>query len=65
MFICVHNFITEPNAYAPEIVSKFTNSRDIPLFRGKIREDETVVRLDPPLTARDNDSVGSASKCSF
>ena len=53
---------SEPNAYAPVIVSTYKNSRDIPLFKGKIREDETTVRLDPPLSAYDNDTVGSASK---
>lgn len=51
---------SEPNIYAPVIVSSETNSRDIPLFRGKIREDETTVRLEPALAAYDNDTVGSA-----
>lgn len=51
---------SEPNSYAPEIISSYKNSRDIPLFRGKIREDETVVRLEPQLAAHDNDTVGSA-----
>ena len=55
-------FISEPNAYAPEILSVYKNNRDIPLFRGKIREQETVVRLEPELSARDNDTVGSARK---
>ena len=53
---------TEPNAYKPEILSKFTNTRGLPLFQGKIREDETSVRLNPSLKARDNDTVGAASK---
>ena len=44
------------------IVSKYTNKRGIPLFRGEIHEDETTVTLDPPITAYDNDTVGSARK---
>ncbi|XP_052239377.1 calsyntenin-1-like [Dreissena polymorpha] len=51
---------SEPNAYAPEIISSVFNSRDIPLFQGTVREDETVVHLEPQLFARDNDTVGSA-----
>ncbi|XP_060573318.1 calsyntenin-1-like [Ruditapes philippinarum] len=51
---------SEPNAYAPEILSVYKNSRDIPLFRGKVREHETVVHLEPGLLARDNDTVGAS-----
>ncbi|XP_052820874.1 calsyntenin-1-like [Mya arenaria] len=51
---------SEPNAYAPEIISTLQNSRDIPLFRGSIQEDETTVHLEPQLFARDNDTVGAA-----
>lgn len=51
---------SEPNIYAPVIVSKYTNKRGIPLFRGEIHEDETTVTLDPQITAYDNDTVGSA-----
>ena len=54
--------ISEPNIYAPVIVSKYTNKRGIPLFRGDIHEDETTVKIDPPITAYDNDTVGSARK---
>ena len=56
------NIFSEPNIYAPVIVSKYTNKRGIPLFRGDIHVDETTVTIDPPITAYDNDTVGSASK---
>jgi hypothetical protein len=55
-------YFSEPNAYAPEILSVYKNSRDIPLFRGKVREHETVVHLEPGLLARDNDTVGASRK---
>ncbi|KAI3382557.1 hypothetical protein SNEBB_003707 [Seison nebaliae] len=62
---CAFNLIlseSEPNAYKPELIANgFPKS-----FGGVIREDEKVVQIEPPLQAKDRDTLGGASYiCGF
>ncbi|XP_076451662.1 calsyntenin-1-like [Babylonia areolata] len=58
--------MSEPNAHKPQIVAHLYNDYGRPEFHGIVREDETEVTLQHPLTATDNDDVGGASFiCAF
>ena len=64
-FISIHFmvsliFFSEPNQYAPKIISKIRHN-DKPAFHGELKENESVVSLKPPLAAIDRDEIGGAS----
>ncbi|XP_064611600.1 calsyntenin-1-like [Liolophura sinensis] len=52
--------ISEANRFDPRIISKNVDERGAPLFHGVIGENEKVVVLDEPLTAKDDDEMGEA-----
>ncbi|KAK3592451.1 hypothetical protein CHS0354_001571 [Potamilus streckersoni] len=63
IIICAAGYTSstsEPNAFAPVLKSSYKNEKGIPLFEGRIFEDETLVRFDQPITATDDDEVGGA-----
>lgn len=56
IFVCV----SEPNANKPKITAHRLNEHGRPEIHGIIREDETEVTLQNPLTATDDDTLGGA-----